>query len=159
LLAASTENIRDVFSILHDGVITHWTGDKNVLTLQVECSYLAKRIATSFSYFYIRLNDIHTLCLRTWPNPSDLPVRNLEALNDIFAAPLEILSADIREQEVVVECSQHNTAFNYCGGKLVLSCRDITVYDQDKNELSVDRLDEICQAYWNELRQQTIRPT
>lgn len=32
----ATEDIRDIFSILHDGGISAWTGDRNLLTLTVE---------------------------------------------------------------------------------------------------------------------------
>jgi hypothetical protein len=56
--------------------------------------------------------------LTIWPNPFDLPVFNLTDINDIFKAKLEILSADIKEELIVVACSQHNAAFDYCGENL-----------------------------------------
>jgi hypothetical protein len=91
--------------------------------------------------------------LTTWPNPFNLPVLTLTDLNDIFKAGLEILSADIAENEVVFACNQHNTDFDYCGGNLKVGCRTIKIYDQNKNELTIDKLDEISKKYWNERRE------
>ena len=91
----ATEDIRDIFSILHDGRISAWTGDRNLLTLTVECQYLAERIDKSFDRFYVELTHVDELFLSTWPNPFDLPVQILTEPIDIFKAEFEILSADI----------------------------------------------------------------
>ena len=80
----ATENIRDIFSILHDGEISAWTGDKNLLTLTVECRYLAERIDKSFDRFYVELSQVDELCLTTWPNPFNLPVQTLTEPSNIF---------------------------------------------------------------------------
>ena len=56
-----TEDIRDIFSILHDGTISAWTGDKNLLTLTVDCEYLAERIDKSFDKFYVELINVDKL--------------------------------------------------------------------------------------------------
>jgi hypothetical protein len=150
---SSTEDIRDIFSILHDGIIYSWTGDKNLLTLKIDCQYLAEYVDKSFDSFYVDLIEVDNLYLTTWPNPFNLPVLTLTDLNDIFKAGLEILSADIAENEVVVACNQHNTDFDYCGGNLTVGCRTIKIYDQNKNELTIDKLDEISKKYWNERRE------
>ena len=47
----ATEDIRDIFSILHDGTISACTGDKDLLTLTVDCEYLAELIDKSFDKF------------------------------------------------------------------------------------------------------------
>ena len=144
----ATENIRDIFSILHDGDISAWTGDENLLTLTVKCRYLAENIDKSFDRFYVELVAIDTLILTTWPNPFDLPVQTVNKLTDIFKAKLQVLSAEIKGEEVVISCSQHDTAFVYCGGNLTISCEAIKVYDQNKNELTLEQLDIICNTYW-----------
>ena len=143
------ENIRDVFSILHDGIIAGFTIDDKLLVLRVECHYLAELIDKSFDSFYVELNEIHVLSLLTWPNPFDSPVKIQKTPTDIFRAKLEILSVDIIDENVVIACNQHDLDFAYCGGYLTLSCNSIRVYDHDKNELTIDHLDSICNIYWN----------
>ena len=146
----ATEDIRDIFSILHDGRISAWTGDKNLLTLTVECQYLAVRIDTSFDRFYVELSQVDELLLTTWPNPFDLPVLTLTEPSDIFKAELELLSTEIKDLKVVIACNQHDMNFDYCGGNLTISCQNIKVFDQNKNELTIDQFDEICKNYWDE---------
>ena len=150
----ATENIRDIFSILHDGRISSWTGDRNLLTLKIECQYLAERIDKSFDSFYVDLIQIDNLYLTTWPNPFDLPVLTLTDLNEIFKAELEILSAEIKENLVVVSCNQHDTNFRYCGGNLTISCMTTKIFDQNRNELTIDEFDNICKSYWTEMKKE-----
>lgn len=146
----ATEDIRDIFSILHDGGISAWSGDKKLLTLTVECQYLAERIDKSFDRFYVELTQVDELFLSTWPNPFDLPVQTLTGLSNIFKAKLELLSADIKDGKVIIACNQHDTDFDYCGGNLTISCETIKVFDQNKNELTIDQFDIICNSYWAE---------
>ena len=136
--------------MLHDGGISAWTGDKNLLILTVECQYLAKCIDKSFDRFYIELTNVSELFLSTWPNPFDLPVQTLTEPSDIFKAELELLSADIKDGEVIISCNQHDAEFDYCGGNLTISCETIKVFDQSNNELTIDQLDTICKNYWGE---------
>ncbi len=146
-----TNDIRDIFSILHDGTISAWSGDENLLTLKVDCRYLAERIDKSFDSFFVDLFQVDNLHLTTWPNPFDLPVLTLTDLNEIFKAELQILSADIKDDSVVVACNQHDTTFNYCGGNLTIGCKKIKVYAQNKNELTIDDLGILCKSYWDEM--------
>lgn len=148
----ATEDIRDVFSILHDGTISAWTGDKNLLTLTVECEYLAQRIDKSFDRFYVALTNVDKLELDPWTNPIDLPTIVKTDYADIFEAELEILSADIKDYVVVITCNQHDTSLDYCGGNLTISSKTIKVYDQNKNELTINHFDKICNEYWEEWR-------
>jgi len=150
----ATEDIRDIFSILHDGEISAWTGDRNLLSLTVECQYLAERIDKSFDRFYVELTHVDELYLSTWPNPFDLPVQTLTEPSGIFKAELEILSADIKDEKVVISCNQHDIDFDYCGGNLTISCQTIRVFDQRKNELTIDQFDIICKSYWDDMHKQ-----
>ena len=151
---AAIKDIRDVFSIFHDGGISAWTGDKNRLTLTIECQYLAERIDKSFNKFYIELNQIDVLFLSTWPNPIDLPVQILTEPSDIFKADLQILSADIEDDKAVITCFQHDTDFDYSGGNLTISSLTISIFDQHKNELKVEQLEKLCEEYWDEWSKQ-----
>ena len=146
----ATEDIRDIFSILHDGTISAWTGDQNVLTLTVECEYLAECIDKSFDTFYVELINVDVIELDPWTNPNDPPIPVMTDYADIFKADLGILSADVKEDSVVVTCHQHDSDFDYIGGNLTISSQAIKILDQRKNELTLDQLGEICKNYWDE---------
>ena len=126
------------------------TGNKDLLILTVECEYLAERIDKSFDNFYVELSIIDKIELDPWSNPFYIPAIIKTELRDIFKAKLEILSADIKDTVVVVSCNQHNTDFDYCGGNLTISCQSIKVFDQSKNELTIEQFDKICNEYWDE---------
>ncbi|SFN22013.1 hypothetical protein SAMN05428949_1989 [Chitinophaga sp. YR627] len=55
-LSNTLDDIRDIFSILHDGTTSTWTGDKNLLTLEVDCEYLAERIDKSYERFTLNVD-------------------------------------------------------------------------------------------------------
>ena len=149
------ETVQNIFSILHDGTITGWTGDKNLLTLKVSCQYLAEKINPTFEDFFIELVDITKLSLEPWMNPIELEQEYFVEPKEMFEAELEILSAEVENDCVKVTCNQHDTSFDYCGGTLYISCEDINVYDQNKKELTIDKLDEICKEYWNKFAKQS----
>ena len=146
----NTENVRDIFAILHDGTIVEWTGDRKFLTLKVGCQYLAEKIDTSFEYFFIDLVDIGKIALVPWMNPAELEQEYFVELRDIFQAELDILSADIENDLVKVSCNQRDSDFDYCGGTLYIDCKDIKIYDEQRNDLTIDRLEQTCKDYWEE---------
>ena len=146
----TTEEIRDIFSILHDGVISAWNGDKDLLTLTVDCEYLAERIDKSFDKFYVELLEIDKIELDPWSTPSDLQTAIKVNIPDIFKAELEILSTEIKNKEVVITCNQHDREFDYIGGNLTISCQNIKIFDQNKTELTINHFHKICKDYWDE---------
>lgn len=146
----TTKNIRDIFSTLHDGEISAWTGDKKLLTLTIECQYLAASIDKSFDRFYVELTQVDVLYLSTWPNPFDSSVKIFTELIDIFKAELELLSADIIEEQVVIACNQHDMDLDFCGANLTISGKKIKVFDQNKNEITIEELHKISKKYWDE---------
>jgi hypothetical protein len=150
---STLEDIRDIFSILHDGTISTWTGDKNLLILKVRCEYLAERIDKSYKSFYIECRQIEKLEFHPWMNPAELPQTLLTDIEDIFKADLEILSADLENEFVKITCNQHLTKIDYCGGTILLNCKTIAIFDQAKRQLSIDDLDKICKGYWDNFSQ------
>lgn len=146
------QQIEAVFSILHDGTIISWGGDKKQLTLTVDCKYLAEQIDKSFDRFYLELSQIDELYFSTWPNPFDLPVQTLTKINEIFKAELEILTADIIDSKVVIAFSLSDKNFDYCGGNLTISCSSIKVFDQKERKVTFEELVEKGKDYWDEKR-------
>lgn len=144
------ENIKIVFSLFHDGAIVDWSGDKNKLTLKINCSYLAQRIDKTFDDFYVDLVNVKKLELDPWTKPVELPARIKTEFVDIFKAELEIMGGEIENDLVVVTCLQLDHAFDYTGGNLSVNCDAIKVYDQKKREITIEELRAISKAYWTE---------
>ena len=146
---SALEDVCNVFSIFHDGLIYAWAGDTEQLTLIVDCQYVAEGIDKSFDKFHVELSQIKELSLLTWPRPIDLPPLTFTEPSIIFKAELEILSAEIIEEKVVVACVQGNAGFDYTGGNLTIVCQSIKVFDQAKKEVALSELARICQSYWD----------
>ncbi len=149
------ENIRDVFSIFHDGTISNWDGNKELLKLEIDCEYLAEKIDKSYKSFFIELENIEKLELNPWMNPINLPQKIFSEIEEVFQTSLEILSTEIENEIVKITCNQDNLDFEYCGGTLLLSCKNIKVFDQNLNELTIDEINKICEEYWNEFKMKT----
>lgn len=145
---ASSDDIRIIFSCLHDGTIVAWSGNRDSLTLTVECAYLAERIDKAYDKFIIEMSRIDELIFATWPNEPNLPAEIFNDLNEVFNTSLEVLSAEIEDGRVVIACNQHNPDLIYSGGNLAIRCESIRVFDEERNQLTIDRLIEICKEYW-----------
>lgn len=143
--------IATVFSIFHDGVIVNHNSLTNGIELTVECQYLVELINANFTKFYLRLNDVTLLEFETWMNSAVLKSQLQTTSSDIFKTELEILSAEIKEGAVEVCCSQNNHEFNYSGGILKIVAKKITVYCENKKEISIERLCAIGNSYWKNL--------
>ncbi len=149
------QEISNIFSWLHDGTITGWSGNRDSLILVVECTYLAERIDPSFDLFYVELHQIDLIEFDPWTIPVDQPAVIKTDFFDIFKAELEILSTEIKEDTVVIICDQHDKKnFDYRGGNLSIRCEGLKLFDQNKNLLTPEQFEKICSAYWDEWSQQ-----
>ncbi len=149
------ENIRDIFSIFHDGTIETWNGNHELLKLKIDCEYLAQRIDKSYASFYVEFEKIEKLEFNPWMNPIHQPQKLFSNIVDIFQASLEILSVEIENAFAKITCNQHNLDFDYCGGTLLVNCKNVKVFDEKNNMLTIDELDKICNEYWNDFKEQT----
>ncbi len=147
---STPEIVKSIFSLLHDGCISEWTGDNNVMTLTIECQYLAERIDKSFDRFYVELWQVDAMTLTTWQNNTEIPARILSDPSEIFKTELEILSAEIENEKVVVSCYQGDSSFDYRGGNLSLCCSSIKIFDQNKRELTIEHFGKLANDYWDE---------
>lgn len=142
--------ITDVFSIFHDGVISGYIGDENLLRIEIGCEYLAERVNPSYKYFHVELEGIEKLEFLPWMNPIELPQISMKEAKDIFQAPLEILSAEIENDYVKIYCNQHNSGFGYSGGTILVNCTSVKVFDQGSVQITIDNLARVCNDYWDD---------
>lgn len=142
-------DIRDIFSIFHDGGIVDCKGDLNKLTLTIQCNYLAELIYPDFENFYVDLIGVDKLDFDPWMNPIDLETINFNSYEDYLKVDLEILSAEIKDDFVLITCNQHDTDLDYCGGNLIISANDFNLFDQNSRQMTIEQLDSICRTYWD----------
>jgi hypothetical protein len=144
------ENLRDIFSIFHDGGISSCRREGESLLMEVEIQYLAERINPDFRKFMVRLNDVKNLSFSTWPSDLKSPPVLLDEAEEIFKAELEILEGDIENEKIKVVCNQHSSEFDYCGGELYLSASSAEVTDEANKSYSIEGLDILCKGYWDD---------
>ena len=135
--------------MLHDGTIESWKGNRERLVLKVSCLYLAELIDKGFEYFYVQIENIRRIEFVAWMNSIDMGQRVFTELEDIFKADLEILSVDIRQDDVQIICNQHDTKFEYFGGNLIINCSRANIFDHNNNLLVVDEFVNVCKKYWD----------
>ncbi|AHM59127.1 hypothetical protein D770_08910 [Flammeovirgaceae bacterium 311] len=147
---ATLGDIAEVFSLFHDGSIVGWTGDNDILTLKIDCLYLAERLNADYEYFNLILYKIYRLEFDPWTDPSENNKHFKNSLGEIFEAELEILYADVKDSSVEISFNQADPKYNYCGGNLYLACEAIKIFDQEMNEIKIDELKSICNNYWED---------
>ncbi len=79
------------------------------------------------------LIGINKLDFDPWMNPIDL----------------EILSAEIKDDFVLITCNQHDNDLDFCEGKLMISANDFKLFDHNSKQMTINQLDSICKKYWN----------
>ncbi len=144
------ENIRDIFSIFHDGGILSCRREDDSLLMEVEIEYLAERINPDFRKFMVRLDDVKNLSFSTWPSDLKSPAVLISEVGKIFKAELEILEGDIEKGKIKIVCNQHSSEFDYCGGELYLSAASAEVTDEAGKSYSIEELDVLCKGYWDD---------
>ncbi|WP_375559601.1 hypothetical protein ACE193_17955 [Bernardetia sp. OM2101] len=146
------QDMADVFSVLHDGMIEEYKIEDDNLVLKIYCQYLAKDINISHEYFSIKLNQLKSISLMPWLKNSQEEIfwKDTEL---IFQKGLEILNAEVISENiirVVCDCNyEFDSSLNYVGGTLEFDCNSIRIFDEAKNEISLDYLKEIATKYWN----------
>jgi hypothetical protein len=149
-MIVGTENLRDMFSIFHDGVIIRYEPVASNLDLDVEILYLAQRVNPEYRGFRVVLQNAREFSFTTWPNDQTAPPAKMESLPDIFAPKLDILGCDIENGALKVICNQSSPQWNYCGGELCLKADSATVTDPGGEEYSIEQLGRLSDEYWNE---------
>lgn len=144
------ENIRDIFSIFHDGSITSCYTNTDSLLMKVEISYLAERIDPNFSEFTLCIYGVSNIYFSTWLSDLKSEPVIIREIERIFKPELEILEGNIENEKIKVVCNQHSSEFDYCGGELYLSIISCEVLDEVGKSYSIEELDILCKEYWDE---------
>ncbi|AFM03380.1 hypothetical protein Fleli_0926 [Bernardetia litoralis DSM 6794] len=146
------QDMADIFSVLHDGMIEDHKIEDDNLILKIYCQYLAKNINSSYEYFWIELQNINSISLMPWLKDTKEEVfwKDIEL---IFQKGLEILNTKITSEDtiqVICDCyDRFNEDAIYVGGILEFDCNSIRIFDEAKNEINLGFLKEIATKYWD----------
>lgn len=149
-MISGTDDLAELFSILHDGVISEASFVDQDLLLTVRISYLAQRIAPNCTTFSVRLDRVEDMSFTTWPKESGAASEVLRDASAIFEPPLDILSGESADGYVQVVCNQPSSQTRHCGGTLSLRTSSATVWDQNRKQYSLTELAGIARAYWED---------
>ncbi len=149
-MIAGNNDLAELFSILHDGVIVEASAVDGDLVMRVEISYLAERIHPGFTTFAVRAHQVEDLAFVTWPKDEAAAPQMLHDLTAIFVPPLDILSGEVADGRVEVDCNQSSPQTPHCGGTLTLSAASADVTDQDGKHYSIAELGALSDAYWKD---------
>jgi hypothetical protein len=144
-----SDKIVDIFSCFHEGTISGYRGEHKLLTLQIDCAYLAKKINRSYDHFLVELIDVTQLELLPWSSPGDQHLKKITDLAQIFGSELEIVSAEIADGIALIACLQ--LVKESVGSNLLMKAGSARVLDQQKNEISIRDLQKWSRGYWEEL--------
>lgn len=144
------DNVSTMFSIFHDGSISHCKKEESILQFNAEVQYLAERINLSYGAFRVTLYGIEDLSFTTWPNDTKAEPDTLTDIDAIFTPELEILSSEVGIDSIKVACNQPLPNLGYCGGILKFSLNSAVVKDEAEKEYSIEELCSLSSDYWDE---------
>lgn len=132
----------DISCIFHDGNFAKFIRNQSDVEFIADIRYLTKIINPIFSSFKGKLKNCTKLEYHIRGKESKI----IDDLDSLSALYLEIASAAIIDNHIAVECY---SSAGECGGDLVIVCDDITICDESGQEITLEKLDEICKFYWN----------
>ena len=144
------EDIRDIFSIFHDGGIAAASVKDNALVLDVEVQYLAERVNPEYKGFKVFLYGFRDVEFSTWPSDLESTPVKINDIQSIFKPELEVLEANLKGNNIEIVCNQHSSAYDYCGGELSFNVDSAAVQDESGKLYTIEELDILCKGYWDE---------
>ncbi|WML34972.1 hypothetical protein [Clostridium sp. OS1-26] len=140
------ENQADIFSIFHDGSFTKFIKNQSDVEFIIEIEYLAELINPMFSLFKGKLKNCTKLEYHVWGEEH----RIIDNLSTLGALDLEVLYAEVKGNYIEAKCFDDEN----CGGDLVIVTDDIIIFDENNQEVLLNKLVEICKSYWNSKHKQ-----
>jgi hypothetical protein len=145
-----TECVANLFSIFHDGSISHANMVNGNLVLEVGIRYLAQRINPSFKKFILCLYNIRGVRFSTWPSNSEMQPSEIIDTSLIFRPELKILEGNPIGGSIQVICNVSSKDCDYSGGELYFQADFAHVTDEAGRPYSFSELCSLSSDYWEE---------
>jgi hypothetical protein len=149
------EDISEIFSIFHDGIIAQHNTSADTLELEIEIIYLTNRINRAYTKFFLSLQNARDFSFSTWPNDVNVAPWLIHSPSQIFAGQPSILSSEARSELIEVVMDQHSPGFEYCGGTLSFKASAASVVDEGGKQYTVNEFGQLCEEYWAEWSQKS----
>lgn len=143
-MITNKENQAQLFSIFHDGTLSfntfqHWA---------VDCQYLAEKLNPTYSSFILELHGIKILSFHPWFQDTTTPSEIWQEPSQIISLELEILGAELVQNEIKIFCQDDFAQEEVVGGELYLEVEGITLFTQEKELFSLAELKDLATDYW-----------
>ncbi len=146
---SESNKIVEIFSCFHEGTVAGFSGDYKLLSLRIDCNYLAKKVNRSYNHFFVELSDVSQIELIPWSAPGEKPAQKIGDPDKIFVSELEIVSAEIADGIAIIACLQ--LVKESVAANLLIKAALARVLDQQKNEISIRDLQKWSRGYWEEM--------
>ena len=144
-MTTANDQIADVFSILHDGIISTKQIKQEQSKWKINCQYLAAIINPSFDHFFIEFKGLEEFSFTPWWN--DETRESYNSIKDIECS-LEILDAKVESGIIVITFNHSSTEPNFAGGLYNFKVDSIQIFDQENKTLEYEDLDNLAMKYW-----------
>jgi|SRR5581483_6118355 len=144
------QNLSEIFSIFHDGVIVSHRINGDDLELEIDIQYLAERINPNFTKFFLKIHKANNFKFEAWWKDEKADHSVLSDLGIILGKEPDILSGEIKDGVIEVALNQASAECDYCGGTLSFQADSASVLDQGHKEYALIELGQICKEYWDE---------
>lgn len=143
------QDIKDIFTIFHDGCIKDYECVDNDLKLTMEINFLAELMDKTYEFINLILFNVNSFYFEPWTGS----ITQITDKETIFGFQLCVVSTEFDENNnVVVHCNcLENDHVDFEGGKLIIECDDFSLTDQVGNPLTLNQLKELSSHYWNDI--------
>ncbi|WP_160680559.1 hypothetical protein [Clostridium sp. C8-1-8] len=136
------ENQATIFSIFHDGIFANFKTNSEDIEFTIEIHYLAQVMHPSFNLFKGVFKNCTKFEYHVWGEENSI----IYTLDTLIKLDLEINDAKVVDDHIEIICL---TDDNNHGGNLLIKAEDIILSDEDDHIITVNKLTEICKAYWD----------
>jgi hypothetical protein len=138
------EEQSDIFCIFHDGNFINFNQLHADIEFTVEIQFLARLINPAFTCFKGLLQN----CAKLEYHVKDREQKTIwiiDDLDNLGLLRLEIAYAEFMDKHIAIGCYSHDEGYN---GDLVIYTENIIIYDEMGREVTLNKLDEICNLGW-----------
>ena len=139
----SEEEVSDIFSVLHDGVIEYSKRFGDTLSLVVSVLYLTDRMRGA-EMVHFTITGYRNPEFSAWMHEGDSKI-----ISDFTLANLSILSAKVVDGRIRAFLSNDNPDLPYSGGTLTFDCDSYSIEAPKGIRITLDYIKEVATKYWD----------
>jgi len=138
------EEVSDIFSVLHDGLIEHSDRDGDTLSFSVSILYLTDRMKGA-DKIHVVISGYRNPEFVAWMKDGDSKTISSYTLTD-----LDILSAKIEDGRIRADFNNDDANSAYCGGTLYFDCDSYSIEAPKGTHITLETIKEVATQYWDD---------